>query len=306
MIWIPLGMMLALLLHAGCAAFVMLRQARQVCGWHLAYPHALAGQLCITAIGLIAALLFDLVAGELGVVEMRALTILGAFVLLITWGVGLNGLTTWLAQRARGSFYSAATTRRVSSRTFYHLLAWYGGASLLALAAWRISDDPVRVAQGPALAPTAGANASAALPAAIPVAADTRKITPPVADRPSRLPGADPNAEPALRAALAAWAAAWSRRDADAYLAAYARGFRAPDGLSRAQWEAQRRQRIGAARFISVEIETDEVSFSEAGDATVRLRQNYRSDLTSAIDRKILRMVHEDEHWRILEERIGR
>ena len=300
MSWTLGGLALALLLHSCCAALVMVRRARKICDWHLPYAHALTGQFCVTATGLLAAFLFDLIAVEMGIAEEWALLVLGMFMLATAWCMGQNSVTNWLAQRARGSFYSAATIRRVSSGTTVHVLAWYGGAGVVALAGWWIRDEPKQLADAPQLAA-----AQPPLPA-IPAERTKTGVVIPAgapAARPARQPGADLNAEQGLRDALGAWAAAWSRRDADAYLAAYARDFRAPDGLSRARWEAQRRQRLAAARFISVSIETDDVSFAEAGKATVRLRQSYRSNLTSAEDRKILRMIREDEHWRILEER---
>ena len=50
-----------------------------------------------------------------------------------------------------------------------------------------------------------------------------------------------------VEAAITRWAQAWSARDVDAYLAAYASDFTA-DGMTRANWEAQRRARITAPK----------------------------------------------------------
>ncbi len=105
--------------------------------------------------------------------------------------------------------------------------------------------------------------------------------------------------------AVNAWAAAWSRRDSEAYLAAYAPGFRVPDGLSRAAWEKLRRQRIAAAASIAVRVDAPEVAFDNADTATVRFRQDYKSTLLSNLDKKTLRMARQDGHWRIVEERSG-
>ena len=60
-----------------------------------------------------------------------------------------------------------------------------------------------------------------------------------VAEKKPPAPAADPAAE--VLKAVNAWAEAWSRKDADAYLAAYAKDFDPPGNQSRADWEKSRR-----------------------------------------------------------------
>src|SRR5688572_14918446 len=52
---------------------------------------------------------------------------------------------------------------------------------------------------------------------------------------------ADPSAE--VLKAVNGWAQAWSKKDADAYLAYYAKDFKTPGGESRTEWEKARRAR---------------------------------------------------------------
>lgn len=60
------------------------------------------------------------------------------------------------------------------------------------------------------------------------------------------------------RAALEAWAQAWSRRDVEAYFAAYAPGFDGRKGhASREAWMAERRERILSRRSIGVTVFRD-------------------------------------------------
>ncbi|MFN3715770.1 MAG: tetratricopeptide repeat protein [Thiobacillus sp.] len=109
-------------------------------------------------------------------------------------------------------------------------------------------------------------------------------------------------AQPAgnVESAVKAWAQAWARRDVNAYLAAYAPDFSAP-GLSRADWEAQRRARIEAPKSISIDISDLKVTQQDA-TATATFRQAYRSDRLSSTVTKTLKLTQIDGQWRIVEE----
>jgi tetratricopeptide (TPR) repeat protein len=103
-----------------------------------------------------------------------------------------------------------------------------------------------------------------------------------------------------VEAAVASWAQAWSRQDVDAYLAAYAADFSA-DGLSRADWEAQRRARISAPKRIEVQISGLKVE--QQGDtASATFRQSYRSDRLSSTATKTLKLSLQNGQWRIVGE----
>lgn len=121
-------------------------------------------------------------------------------------------------------------------------------------------------------------------------AAQTTAASKPVAAKPSA----------AIEAAITTWAQAWARRDVNAYLAAYAADFSAP-GLSRADWEAQRRARIEAPKTITVDISN--LNIEQQGDsATATFRQAYRSDRLTSTVTKTLKLAQIDGEWRIVGE----
>ena len=104
--------------------------------------------------------------------------------------------------------------------------------------------------------------------------------------------------------ALNAWAAAWSRRDADAYFAAYDAGFVPAGGSSRADWEARKRKALETAKRIDVRIASPAVERASDGSATVTFRQSYRSDSYSDTVLKRVRMIERDGRWLIVEEKV--
>jgi len=116
-------------------------------------------------------------------------------------------------------------------------------------------------------------------------------------------PPADSSAE--VLKALDGWAAAWSRKDADAYLAYYARDFKTPGGEARAAWEKARRDRITAPKSISVSLASPQVTMSGADRATVRFRQSYKSEVLQSNSNKTLVLVRSNGGWKIVEERSG-
>ena len=104
----------------------------------------------------------------------------------------------------------------------------------------------------------------------------------------------------AIEAAITQWAQAWSRRDVDAYLAAYASDF-AADGITRANWEAQRRARITAPQRIDVQI--SDLKIEQQGDtASATFRQVYRSDRLNSNAIKTLKLALQNGLWRIVGE----
>jgi tetratricopeptide (TPR) repeat protein len=111
------------------------------------------------------------------------------------------------------------------------------------------------------------------------------------------------DAEEVLKA-VRQWAAAWSRQDINAYLGAYGKDFKPPKGLTRAQWEAERRARINGRSKIRVEILQPKVTIS--GDsAKVSFRQNYESDSLQTTTRKTLNLSRHGGRWVIVAELAG-
>jgi tetratricopeptide (TPR) repeat protein len=156
------------------------------------------------------------------------------------------------------------------------------------------APNPAKDAKAPPAAPAA-VPAPAAKPAA-PVAAPA-SAAPPAAPKPA-------NDDAEVIAAVNAWASAWARKDVKGYLAAYASDFKLPRGESRGDWEASRRQRIEAPKRIEVKIESPQVTFAD-GVATVKFRQNYKSNIVTARSSKVLVMTKASGKWQIREERSG-
>jgi len=103
--------------------------------------------------------------------------------------------------------------------------------------------------------------------------------------------------------AVNGWAQAWSKKDADAYLAYYAKDFKTPNGQPRAAWEKTRRERIAAPKSISVAVESPKVTMQGNDRANVSFRQSYRSDVFKGNSRKTLLMSKSDGRWQIQEEK---
>src|SRR5688500_9615772 len=116
-------------------------------------------------------------------------------------------------------------------------------------------------------------------------------------------PAADTAAE--VLQAVNGWARAWSNRDVDAYLAHYAKEFKTPKGQPRADWENNRRARIGGAKPISVEVDAPQVKMQGADQATVPFRPAYRSDTFKSASRKTLTLIRSDGRWLIQDEDSG-
>lgn len=153
----------------------------------------------------------------------------------------------------------------------------------LALIQDLIQGQPRKSAAKPAVA--------ALKPAAKPAA------TEPAPAKPAPAPAA---ASSNVEAAINSWAQAWSRRDANAYLAAYASDFTS-GGMTRATWEAQRRDRITAPKTIDVQI--SDLKIDQQGDtASATFRQAYRSDLLRSTVTKTLKLALQDGQWRIISE----
>ena len=103
-----------------------------------------------------------------------------------------------------------------------------------------------------------------------------------------------------LKAVVANWARAWSQKDVGAYLAFYASEY-APSGITRSEWEAQRRSRITAPQ--SIEVQVSDLKVEQVGEmATATFRQAYRSDRHRSTVSKTLTFALQDGQWRIVGE----
>jgi outer membrane protein assembly factor BamE len=103
-------------------------------------------------------------------------------------------------------------------------------------------------------------------------------------------------------ASVERWRAAWQAKDLTRYLASYAPDFRAPGNLSRAKWEALRRDRLTKPSFIVVKVIDPQVTLGKDDVAVAVFVQEYESNLLKESGRKTLRMARYGSDWLILEE----
>jgi tetratricopeptide (TPR) repeat protein len=172
-------------------------------------------------------------------------------------------------------------------------------ASVLAVASAKPAAVKPSAAPAPAVpAPVVTAKAPAA-PAATPAPAAPPKPAAAAAP-PALVPGG--TVEQELRTTALAWASAWSRKDVEAYLAAYTASF--SGGKSRKAWEEERRARIVGKRSISVTL--SDIETRVQGDkAVVQFRQQYTADTLKVSSRKTLEMVKVSGRWLIQKESTG-
>ena len=113
-------------------------------------------------------------------------------------------------------------------------------------------------------------------------------------------PAAASQASNAVESAVTQWAKAWSARDVNAYLAAYASDY-AADGMTRSNWEAQRRERVSSQK--SIDVQLSDMTIDLQGDtASATFRQAYRSDRFSSTVTKTLKLALQNGQWRIVGE----
>lgn len=159
------------------------------------------------------------------------------------------------------------------------------------------APKPVAIA-----APTPVAMPTPAAPAAPVVAA---KPAPAPAEKPVAVekPAATASAEVLKR--VESWADDWSRKDVKGYLSHYARDFKTPGGVSRADWESERQLRIRKPGAIRVSIENPKVIMDGSDGATVHFRQRYISASLKSGSSKTLVLIKREGKWLIQQERIG-
>ena len=102
--------------------------------------------------------------------------------------------------------------------------------------------------------------------------------------------------------ALKAWANAWSSKDVNGYLGSYASVFVPPNKLSRKAWNAQRKERLEAPKFIKVELSAINVTFDARKRARVRFQQQYQSDTYNDMVKKEIVMEKNEGKWLITSE----
>lgn len=176
------------------------------------------------------------------------------------------------------------------------------------------SAAPVATAAAPAPAAAVKPALPTPTPAAVPVAPSAAVPAAPAATKPAApaptavtpAPVADSSANQAKEAesAVRAWASAWAAKDVKGYLASYAKEFTPPGSMSRSQWEAERKLRIGSKSSISIKLENLNVTVNGT-KATAKFRQDYKASGLAVSSRKTLDLVKTGDRWQIVRESTG-
>ena len=108
--------------------------------------------------------------------------------------------------------------------------------------------------------------------------------------------------EQAIHAMVKNWAQAWQNQAIDEYLSFYSPEFIPANGLSLAQWQQQRTERVSEPLFIKTE--TSEVNVIELhGDfAQVQFRQKYTAAKYQDQVMKTLQLERQRGKWLIVKE----
>jgi tetratricopeptide (TPR) repeat protein len=129
--------------------------------------------------------------------------------------------------------------------------------------------------------------------------------TPPPTPVPAPTPPAS-NSEGKAQAiaAVESWAKAWSAQDVKGYLAHYSADFEVPGGVSRAAWEKERAERLQKPKSIEVTVKVLNATADDK-EASVSIRQQYKSDTLKNTTNKILKLEKAGDRWLIKQERVG-
>lgn len=164
---------------------------------------------------------------------------------------------------------------------------------------WKVEGDGAE--HCPPLAPVAYVVDKAALDAR---AAEYVREASTSAAAPTAVAASTSTPEHEVASALKAWVAAWSARDIDAYLGSYAESFAPADGGSRGAWAAKRRQVIGSAGDIQLDVADINLAVKEADKAVTTFRQRYRSSNYQDVVAKSLEWRKIAGKWQIVRETI--
>ena len=109
------------------------------------------------------------------------------------------------------------------------------------------------------------------------------------------------DAQASVAKAVEAWANAWRTKNANAYLNAYSAKFK-PEGMSKATWVQQRKQRVGA-NPAEITLTLDKLSIAaDAKKATATFAQHYASGKYSDDVVKVLSFENVNGQWLIVKE----
>ena len=103
---------------------------------------------------------------------------------------------------------------------------------------------------------------------------------------------------------IQAWAYAWSNQDVNKYLNHYAENFTpGKNGLSKSQWEEQRKARL--TKPSEIQLSLVDIEFTNFQDEIMRVtfEQHYKSDTYMDKIIKSMKFVNQNGSWKILSEK---
>lgn len=112
-------------------------------------------------------------------------------------------------------------------------------------------------------------------------------------------------AEKSIRQDIRIWANAWSAKRMQAYFDAYITAYK-PEGMSHAQWKAQRTAHINKPNTITLDLRNMIIKVVDDTHASVSFTQNYRSDIHQDLQKKTLQMIKSKGRWLISAEQTER
>lgn len=107
-----------------------------------------------------------------------------------------------------------------------------------------------------------------------------------------------------VKAFLGRWVQAWGNGDIDTYLALYTSARSPRNDLSRSEWEAHRRARIGPEKQIEINLKLESMGLEDSGIFDVIFTQHYRSASYEDRVRKRLFLLREGGELRIWREEV--
>ncbi len=101
---------------------------------------------------------------------------------------------------------------------------------------------------------------------------------------------------------LKSWIDGWSSRDPKRYLAHYSRDFIPDGGVSQESWLNKKREILGSAEFIEINLDDIKVVRNADGTISTSFTQNYKSSAIELVSRKQLILQQYDDVWLIVRE----
>jgi tetratricopeptide (TPR) repeat protein len=140
---------------------------------------------------------------------------------------------------------------------------------------------------------------------ASPVAASTTSASTPTTVKAKEVVSESGNHNDEVLKTLQSWAKAWSARNANSYLALYAKNFQTPNNETRSSWQQQRRERISKPQPIVVTVSNAKVKLLDENHASVSFIQSYHSGSLNSTTHKTLVMAKNSGQWQIQAEQSG-